>query len=152
MDANPPAPVPRRGEPKIFEEAGEYVEWDDVAELYDLLDVVQALIDLEDPGLEAHEAHQAKVAQHGGFTRFAEWCPVPPKHTCPRCTGQAVTAAHMRRWADGDDTHPGEGEEGKAVAVERRRLVTLVRATCACQRCKDDIASLMTAEDPGSER
>ena len=37
----------------------------------------------------------------------------------------------------------------EAVAAERRRFVTLVRATCACQRCKDDIASLLTAKEPG---
>jgi hypothetical protein len=30
-----------------------------------------------------------------------------------------------------------------AVAAERRRFVTLARATCACQRCKDDIAGLL---------
>jgi predicted house-cleaning noncanonical NTP pyrophosphatase (MazG superfamily) len=62
---------------KIFEEAGEYAEHCDPGELYDLLDVVQALIDLEDPDLKAHYAHQVKVVKMGGFTQFAEWTPVP---------------------------------------------------------------------------
>ena len=62
---------------KIFEEAGEYAEVLDPAELYDLLDVVQAAIGLADPDGNHAAAHQAKVAEMGGFTRFAEWCPVP---------------------------------------------------------------------------
>lgn len=33
----------------------------------------------------------------------------------------------------------------EAIAAERRRLVILARATCACQRCKDDVASLLAA-------
>jgi len=33
-----------------------------------------------------------------------------------------------------------------AVAEERRRFAVLVRATCACQSCKDDVAGLL-AED-----
>lgn len=34
-----------------------------------------------------------------------------------------------------------------AIAAERRRFVTLARATCACQRCKDDVAALLLAEE-----
>jgi hypothetical protein len=34
-----------------------------------------------------------------------------------------------------------------AVAAERRRLVTLVRATCACRSCKDGIADLLASAD-----
>lgn len=63
---------------KIFEEAGEYAEHRDPGELYDLLDVVQTLIDLTDSDLEAHYAHQAKVARMGGFVDLVEWNPVPP--------------------------------------------------------------------------
>jgi predicted house-cleaning noncanonical NTP pyrophosphatase (MazG superfamily) len=62
---------------KIFEEAGEYAEHCDPAELYDLLDVVRALIALEDPDGGFGRAHAAKVAEMGTFSRFAEWCPVP---------------------------------------------------------------------------
>lgn len=62
---------------KIFEEAGEYAEAWDPAELYDLFDVVVALIPLEDPRGTFGREHAAKVAEMGGFTRFTEWCPVP---------------------------------------------------------------------------
>jgi len=62
---------------KIFEEAGEYAEQRDPAELYDLLDVIQALIGLADPSGDHGRVHRAKVTVMGGFTRFAEWTPVP---------------------------------------------------------------------------
>lgn len=62
---------------KIFEEAGEYAEHRDPAELFDLLDVVQALIGLEDPQGRLAEAHRAKIAEMGGFGNFTEWTPVP---------------------------------------------------------------------------
>lgn len=62
---------------KIFEEAGEYAEARDPAELFDLLDVVQALIALDDPSGEMATAHRAKAEEMGSFSRFAEWCPVP---------------------------------------------------------------------------
>lgn len=71
---------------KIFEEAGEYAEQRDPAELYDLLDVVQALIGLHDPFGEFAARHRAKAAEMGNFARFAEWCPVP----CPEV--EAITA------------------------------------------------------------
>ncbi len=78
---------------KVFEEAAEYVEAHDPAELYDLLDVVQALIGLEDPDGEFAAGHRAKVAQHGGFTQFAEWCPVPARATCAVCQTKPGTSA-----------------------------------------------------------
>jgi predicted house-cleaning noncanonical NTP pyrophosphatase (MazG superfamily) len=62
---------------KIFEEAGEYAERRDPAELYDLIDVVRSLIRLEDPTGEVSAGHHAKVADMGGFARLIEWCPVP---------------------------------------------------------------------------
>lgn len=62
---------------KLFEEVGEYVEVYDPAELYDLIDVVLMLIELEDPDGEARRAHSAKIAEMGSFGRFVEWSPVP---------------------------------------------------------------------------
>jgi predicted house-cleaning noncanonical NTP pyrophosphatase (MazG superfamily) len=62
---------------KILEEAGKYAEHRDPAELYDLIDVVRALIRLEDPSGEVAAGHHAKAADMGGFTQFIEWCPVP---------------------------------------------------------------------------
>jgi predicted house-cleaning noncanonical NTP pyrophosphatase (MazG superfamily) len=62
---------------KIFEEAGEYAEYRDPGELYDLLDVVQALIDLTDADGIANTGHRAKAARMGGFGRLIEWTPVP---------------------------------------------------------------------------
>lgn len=69
-----PAAALRR---KIFEEAGEYAEHCNPAELYDLLDVVKALIALEDPFCDWLHEHQAKVKEMGGFDQLAEWSPVP---------------------------------------------------------------------------
>lgn len=31
----------------------------------------------------------------------------------------------------------------QAIAAERRRILALVRASCACRSCKDDIAALL---------
>ncbi len=62
---------------KVFEEAAEYAEQHDVAELYDLLDVVLALLKLEDPYDEVYRAHAIKEADLGGFGKFIEWTPVP---------------------------------------------------------------------------
>ena len=64
---------------KIFEEAAEYAEQHDPAELYDLLEVVQALISVADPCGRHAAVHQAKTAALGGFTKFIEWTPVPPQ-------------------------------------------------------------------------
>ena len=62
---------------KIFEEAGEYAEHCDPAELYDLLDVVLALARLVDPVGECARQHVAKLAEMGGFGQYTEWTPVP---------------------------------------------------------------------------
>ena len=62
---------------KLFEETGEFVQGTDVAELYDLLDVTQALIDRLDPFAEGNAAHAAKVARLGGFAYGVLWHPVP---------------------------------------------------------------------------
>lgn len=62
---------------KIFEEAAEYAEHRDPAELYDLLDVVQRLIEIDDPSGEVNARHRAKVEAMGGFTGLIEWTPVP---------------------------------------------------------------------------
>ena len=69
-----PAATLRR---KIFEEAAEYAEQWDPAELYDLFDVVVALIPLEDPHGTFGRKHAAKVADMGGFSQLIEWSPVP---------------------------------------------------------------------------
>jgi predicted house-cleaning noncanonical NTP pyrophosphatase (MazG superfamily) len=62
---------------KVFEEAGEYAEYLDSAELYDLRDVVEALIALADPDGVVALGHARKAAELGGFGEFIEWCPVP---------------------------------------------------------------------------
>jgi predicted house-cleaning noncanonical NTP pyrophosphatase (MazG superfamily) len=63
---------------KIFEEAGEYAENRDPAELYDLMDVVSRLILLTDRDGAAGRRHAQKLADLGGFAHFVEWTPVPP--------------------------------------------------------------------------
>lgn len=62
---------------KIFEEAGEYAENRDAAKLYDLLDVVQRLIDINDPDGDLNAKHRAKVHELGGFELLVEWTPLP---------------------------------------------------------------------------
>lgn len=62
---------------KVFEEALEYAEAGDPAELYDVLDALQVLIGLKDPDGAFARAHEAKVAELGGFGEFIEWTPVP---------------------------------------------------------------------------
>ena len=62
---------------KLFEEAGEYVENMDAAELYDLLDVLTALIPLADPDGKAAAEHDKKLLEMGGFSLLIEWSPVP---------------------------------------------------------------------------
>ena len=46
------------------------------------------------------------------------------------------------------DLPAAEAAIADAVAAERRRLITLVRATCACQPCKDRIADLLADDGP----
>ena len=88
---------------KIFEEAGEYAEHCDPAELYDLLDVIRALIRLADPSGECSHDHRAKVAEMGGFTRLAEWCPVPPPAEADRrAADEALTALRVKLAGKGD--------------------------------------------------
>lgn len=69
-----PAAALRR---KIGEEYLEYIEGNDPAELYDLLDTVQALIALEDPDCFYLATHRVKVKEMGGFGQRVEWSPVP---------------------------------------------------------------------------
>ena len=69
-----PAAALRR---KIGEEYLEYTEDNDPAELYDLLDAVQALIALRDPDGRFAAVRDAKVREMGGFGQHAEWNPVP---------------------------------------------------------------------------
>jgi predicted house-cleaning noncanonical NTP pyrophosphatase (MazG superfamily) len=62
---------------KLFEEASEWGEAREVAELYDLDDVVSELIRRCDPDGTARREHAVKVARLGGFTQGTEWNPVP---------------------------------------------------------------------------
>ena len=87
---------------KIFEEAGEYAEHCDPAELYDLLDVIRALIRLADPSGEYGHHHGTKIAEMGGFDRFTEWCPVPPRTEAEcRAADEALEALRERLAGDG---------------------------------------------------
>lgn len=71
---------------KAFEEAGEYAEHREVAELFDLRDVVDRLISLADPHGAAEQAHADKITEMGLFEQLIEWCPVPaPIETGPLC-------------------------------------------------------------------
>lgn len=63
---------------KLLEEAGEWAEDGDPAELYDLLDVLDRLISLADMDGAGRQAHAAKLHEMGAFDRLTEWCPVPP--------------------------------------------------------------------------
>jgi len=93
---------------KIFEEAGEYAEHRDPAELYDLLEVVEALIDLEDPdGGKFARAHGAKVREMGSFGQLIEWCPVPGAgdnrtEAERRAVDEAIEALRERLAGDGN--------------------------------------------------
>lgn len=70
---NPVASLTR----KIFEEAGEFSEDHDPAELYDLLDVVHELLHLTDPDGVHEMKHTEKVKRLGRFSNYLEWSPVP---------------------------------------------------------------------------
>jgi hypothetical protein len=39
----------------------------------------------------------------------------------------------------------------EAIAAERRRLLVLVQATCACRQCKGDVAAVLAAGKPGDK-
>ena len=87
---------------KIFEEAGEYAEHCDPAELYDLLDVVLALARLEDPAGDYARQHMAKITEMGGFDRFTEWCPVPPQAEADRrAADEALEALRAKLAGEG---------------------------------------------------
>lgn len=60
---------------KLHEELGEFVEKEDVAELYQLMDVCAELLDRLDPGGTVAAAHGAVVAVRGKFSRCLEWTP-----------------------------------------------------------------------------
>jgi predicted house-cleaning noncanonical NTP pyrophosphatase (MazG superfamily) len=61
---------------KLLEEAGEYVNSEDPLELFDMLDVLIALI-MKPDNPDARKMHAMKVAVNGGFTEFWAWSPVP---------------------------------------------------------------------------
>lgn len=62
---------------KLPEEAAEFTEALDPDELYDLLDVLNELLNRLDPNGDYFVLHQDKVAVRGEFTKAIEWCPVP---------------------------------------------------------------------------
>lgn len=67
---------------KIGEEYGEYIEGFDLPELFDLLDVVNRLLDLHEekfPDLydKCLRDHTAKIEALGGFDNLTIWSPVP---------------------------------------------------------------------------
>lgn len=62
---------------KLFEEAAEFTEGRDPAELWDLYDVLTELMTRTGADGENHRlAHLAKLEERGGFTKAIEWCPV----------------------------------------------------------------------------
>lgn len=72
------APDPVRGlARKLIEEACEYNEALDPAELYDLRDVLDELIALCDPVRVHEDAHRDKTAVFGEFRDHIEWTPMP---------------------------------------------------------------------------
>jgi len=81
---------------KLAEEALEFMENGDPAELFDVWDALEELLLLsETPALRA--AHQAKVAEHGRFHDHVMWSPLPGEP--PPAGGQ-------------DAAKPGEQAEG----------------------------------------
>lgn len=62
---------------KLCEEVGEFAEARDPAELYDLFDVVNELIQRLDPQGVHFNDYMDKVARRGRFHKCIEWCPVP---------------------------------------------------------------------------
>lgn len=62
---------------KLIEEALEFVENEDPAELFDAKDVLDELLRLILPGAPAVAAHNAKVEEHGTFRRHVMWAPFP---------------------------------------------------------------------------
>lgn len=63
---------------KLFEEAAEFAESKDPAELWDLYDVLTELMVRTGADEEAERLmHLAKLEESGGFTKAIEWTPVP---------------------------------------------------------------------------
>ena len=64
---------------KLIEEAIEYAEDNDISELFDVRDVLDALFAMLPAGAlhEANIAHERKVADYGYFSDGIMWCPVP---------------------------------------------------------------------------
>jgi predicted house-cleaning noncanonical NTP pyrophosphatase (MazG superfamily) len=60
---------------KLGEEYGELIGERNPAELYDVLDVLDELISLMDPGLALGLAHQDKLDRFGDFSSHLEWHP-----------------------------------------------------------------------------
>jgi len=62
---------------KLTEEALEFLENEDPAELFDVGDVLDELLRLTSPGPGLVAAHNAKVAEHGRFRQHVMWSPMP---------------------------------------------------------------------------
>lgn len=62
---------------KLFEEAAEFAEYYDPAELYDLRDVLDALLEIADPTRFYEVKHADKVELMGKFSLGLEWTPDP---------------------------------------------------------------------------
>ena len=76
-----PCPIPVQSlRKKLSEEYGEYIETMQPDELYDLQDVLDRLIKLEDPYGHARRRHDFKIERLGMFDRLIEWSPVPAEH------------------------------------------------------------------------
>ena len=62
---------------KLIEEALEFAESGEPIELWDVLDVVEAIFALIDPCQESMAAYDEKVARFGAFDKGIMWNPVP---------------------------------------------------------------------------
>jgi predicted house-cleaning noncanonical NTP pyrophosphatase (MazG superfamily) len=64
---------------KLAEEVFEFLENDNVAELWDVSDVVEELLRRLDPTYASLNAHTDKIAQQGHFHLGIMWNPVPQR-------------------------------------------------------------------------
>jgi predicted house-cleaning noncanonical NTP pyrophosphatase (MazG superfamily) len=62
---------------KLLEELGEYIESGNPDELYDIGDVLNRILKMEDPDREAEKIHIQKIAALGNFENLIEWSPLP---------------------------------------------------------------------------
>lgn len=62
---------------KLGEEYSELTENRDPSELYDILDVLEELMVLLDPGGDAAQRHDLKAERMGRFENHVEWHPNP---------------------------------------------------------------------------